>query len=503
MTRIIFVIGFIMCAIASKQLFAAEMIPEKQTVLLPVKTDPTISIRIWFTVGSQNDPEGKEGLAQLTATLMTEGATRKNKYETILEKLYPLAASYDASVDKEMTVIYGRTHKDNLNLFYDLLKDAILEPAFNEDDFKRIKSQTLNYIEKTLRYSSDEELGKAALYDFIFKNTLYGHLNAGTVASVKNITIDDVKNFYKTYFIKENIMIGLGGGYTDAFVKKVRTDFAALLSGKSEIVPQPEPSSFNGLNVLLVDKKTEATAISFGFPIELHRGSKDFYAMWIANSWFGEHRNSSSHLYQVIREARGMNYGDYSYIEIYPNGGMRNMPPTNVARRQQLFEVWIRPVPNATRHFALRAAIRELQKLVENGLTEEQFNLTRKFLKNYCLHFAPTTMEQLGYKMDDVFYGIKGSHLTTFRKMMNQLTLNDVNNAIKKYLQFKDLKIAIVTNKASDFKKDIVADTPSPMKYANPKPDEVLKEDKLIEKYSLPIKAENVKIVPVDEMFAK
>lgn len=298
-------------------------------------------------------------------------------------------------------------------------------------------------------------------------------------------------------------MITLGGGYDDALVNKARNDFSALPSGKTEISPKSSTAHFDGLHVLLVEKKTEATAISFDFPIDLHRGSKDFYALWIANSWLGEHRNSSSHLYQVIREARGLNYGDYSDIEIFPNGGARQMPPTNVSRRQQLFEVWIRPVPNVTRHFALRAAMRELQKLVDNGLTKEQFELTRKFLKNYCLNFAPTTMEQLGYKMDDIFYGIHGSHLANFRSMMDQLTPDDVNAAIKKYLQYKNMKIAIVTSNAADFKNNLVSDTPSPMKYSTPKADEVIQEDGEIGRYPLKINPGNVTIVPVDEMFAK
>ena len=124
----------------------------------------------------------------------------------------------------------------------------------------------------------------------------------------------------------------------------------------------------------------------------------------------------------MIRDQRGLNYGDYSYIEHFPNGGALTKPPQNVCRRQQLFEIWIRPVPNEARHFALRAALRELKNLVDNGLTEEQFDLTRKFLRNYVLHYAPTTSERLGYALDDRFYGIPGSHLDLFRRAMNEVT---------------------------------------------------------------------------------
>lgn len=258
-----------------------------------------------------------------------------------------------------------------------------------------------------------------------------------------------------------------------------------------------------GKHVTIVEKDAQSTAISMGFPISILRGSKEWYALAIANSWLGEHRNSSSHLYQVIREERGLNYGDYSYIENFPNGGGLQMPPQNVCRRQQIFEIWIRPVPNETRHFALRAALREFKKLVDNGMTESEFQLTKGFLYKYVLHYAPTTSERLGYAIDDVFYGIKGSHLETFRKMMKEVTLKDVNAAIRKYWQYGDMEIAIITKDAQGLKDALVQEAPSPITYSSPKPDQILEEDKEIAVFPLKIKAENVKIVKVEELFKK
>ncbi|MDZ7342229.1 MAG: insulinase family protein, partial [candidate division KSB1 bacterium] len=254
--------------------------------------------------------------------------------------------------------------------------------------------------------------------------------------------------------------------------------------------------------VVLVEKDTRSTAISIGFPIEVLRGDDDYYALWIANSWLGEHRNSSSHLYQVIRESRGMNYGDYSYIECFPMGWARQFPPANVGRRQQIFEIWIRPVQNEAAHFALRAAIRELQKLVDNGMTQEDFELTKKFLKKYYLHYAPTTEMRLGYKLDDEFYGIP-DHLKKLPEMLDRLTLADVNAAIKKHLQYQNLQIAMITQNAETLKQALITNATSPMKYATPKPPEVLEEDKHIETYPLNIKPDNVKIFRVDEMFVR
>ena len=100
--------------------------------------------------------------------MLSDASTERNSYSEILEKLYPLATNYNASASTEMTVFYGATHKDNTEQFYTLFMDALLSPAFKQEDLDRIKSQMLNYIENTLRYSSDEELGKAVLYNELF-----------------------------------------------------------------------------------------------------------------------------------------------------------------------------------------------------------------------------------------------------------------------------------------------------------------------------------------------
>ena len=476
-------------------------IDNNRLVLLPVKSDPSISLKIWFKVGSQNDPVGKEGLAALTAQMLTEGGTTNNSYDQILDKLFPLAASYQADLSTEMTVFEGRTHKDNLDVYYSLFVDQLLNPNFKEEDFNRLKNNLLNYLNTTLKYSSDEELGKAILYNEIFDGTRYAHVLQGTISGLNNLTIDDVKNFYKKYFNRNNFVIGVGGGYDEKLVKKLWTDLQKLPEGEERKVEVPSPKKIEGLNVTIVDKNTNATAISFGFPINILRNHSDWYALALANSWFGEHRNSSSHLYQVIREQRGLNYGDYSYIENFPLAGRRTKPPTNVSRRQQIFEVWIRPVPNDAKHFTLRAAVRELEKIVENGLSQDAFDQTRKFLQKYVLHYASTTSEKLGYAIDDKFYGMNGSHLKNFRDAMSKVTLEEVNNAIKKHLQYENMEIVFVTNNGQKLKDDLAANAPSPIQYSSPKAQSILDEDKFIVNYKLPIKMEKIEILTVEDLF--
>ncbi|MBW7871954.1 MAG: insulinase family protein [Ignavibacteriales bacterium] len=475
---------------------------DKDRIVLLKTEEPVIHFKIWFNVGSKDDPKGKEGLAYLTAAMLNEGGTKNLTYSEIIDKLYPFAAGYRASVSKENTVYSGSVHKDNLNEYLEIFLDQLLNPGFREEDFNRLKQEAISFITTTLRYSSDEELGKAVLYNELYKNTPYGHLDAGSVSSLNSITLDDVKEFFITYYNRNNFILAIGGGYDDALIDKVWNTLEKLPDGKINPTKTVEPAAVSGLSVVIVEKKANATAISMGYPISILRSDPEWYPLALANSWLGEHRNSSSHLYQVIREARGLNYGDYSYIEYYPNGGWRSKPPVNVPLTKHLFEIWIRPVPNNAKHFALRAALREFTKLSVEGLKPDDFEITRKFLEKYVLHYAPDTDTRLGYALDDKFFGISApGHLKKFRDKMGSVTLDEVNSAIKKYFNPENMVIVFITPDAEKLKNALVNNDASPIEYQTPKPNSVLEEDKEIINYKLKIKPENVKIVQVEELF--
>jgi zinc protease len=333
----------------------------------------------------------------------------------------------------------------------------------------------------------------------VFEDTRYAHPVTGTVAGLKAITADDIRSFYQAHY--GNAVFALGGGYDQGMVDALVATRQELPSGTAPAMAPVVPAAIEGRHALLVDKAGADASISFGFPIDLQRGDDDFYALWLATSWLGEHRNSSSHLYEVIREKRGLNYGDYAYIEAFPEGGRRQMRPTNVARQKQIFEVWIRTLPNDKAIFALRAALRELRMLIDEGMTQEEFELTRSFLRKYIRHFAPTTQAQLGYAIDDRFYGLDQSYLDEFVRRMDALTLDEVNAAVKKHLQYKNIKIAIVTGEAAKLSEALSIDAPSPITYPTEKPKEVLEEDKVIMVEPLNVPAGNIRVVPVDQIF--
>lgn len=495
-------IGLLALAVFMTETCTKEPTGTLETELLPVEGSPLISFRILFDIGSANDPAGKEGLCDLTLSMLAGGGTKTLTFKQIQEKFYPMAAGVGLRVEKEMSVFTGTIHIDNLDEYYVIFKEMLLDPGFREDDFIRLKTNQLNFLEKTLVGNMDEQFGKEILNLMMYENHPYGHHDSGTVESVKGLSLDDVKTFYQEHVIQGNISIGFAGGYPADFPAKVQADFSVLPEAFDPPLELPAQRMPEGLEIVIADKQTPATNISMGFPHTIGKSSDDFFALWIACSHFGEHRQSLSLLYQKIREERGQNYGDYAYADHFIQG-RRKFPGTNYCRQQQYFSIWIRALANSNRHFVLRQALRELKKLVEEGIPEERFELVRKYLLNYTRLYAQTLGERLGWQMDSHYYGYR-DFLAEVQERLPKITREDVNNAIKTYLNTDNVYIAIITQDAQGLKDALVANTPSPISYANPNmPQSVLDEDLVIQTFPLDIQPEKIRIAKASDFFKR
>jgi len=469
------------------------------SVLLP-GTSPLVTFRILVTTGSAFDPPGKEGLAGLTASMLAQGGTRGMSYDQIVQALYPMASSVSAQVDKEMTVFTGTSHIENLDRYYSLLKDMLLDPGFRPDDFKRLREDAINALKVSLRESNDEELGKEHLYNVIYAGHPYGHHNMGKISSLEKLTIDDVRDFYKNHYTNANVVVGLAGGYPNGFAEKVEADFAKLPDGTADKKRFDKPRLEAGTHIDIITRDTRSTAISLGFPIDVTRSSKDWAALALVASYFGQHRSSNSYLYQRLREARGLNYGDYAYIEYFPRGMFLMTPESNLARQQQIFQIWIRPVEAENGVFALRAALYEYDKLVRDGISQESFDITREFLTKFANVLTQTQSARLGYALDSRYYGIP-EYNSYIKSQLARLTQADVNAAIRKYLKTDRIRIVVVTKNGEAIRDAIVKNTPSPISYNSPKPKDITEEDKIIQGYRVEVNPKDIVLVPVAQIF--
>jgi zinc protease len=470
-----------------------------QVVALPGKS-PVVNFRFVFRTGAAFDPASKPGAAALTAAMLSEGGTRDLTYKQILDVMFPMAARVAARTDKEMTTFSGATHVDNLEAYYKIFRSMLLEPGWRADDLTRLRDVVINFLRVSLRSNNEEELGKEVLYNTIYEGHPYGHHNAGTVSSLKAMAMEDLQKFYKANYTQANLTIGLAGGYPSGFLERVKKDFSALPKGSPAALKLPEPKPLEETRVTIVDKKTRSVAYSFGFPISATRGHPDYPALLVAQSYLGQHRSSGGRLFERIREVRGLNYGDYAYIEYFPRGMFLFEPDPNLGRQQQIFQVWIRPVEPPTAHFTLRLAIFELDRLINNGLTAEEFERTRSFLSKYVNLLTKTKDAELGYAIDSRYYRIP-DYNSYIKSSLAKLTRDDVNRAMRKHLRTNRLQMVAISGNAQRFKDMLLSDAPSPMKYNAPKPDDILAEDKIVQSLKLGFKAQNVRIVPVDTIF--
>jgi zinc protease len=473
-----------------------------RTVFLPSPSSPLVAIRLFFQIGSVDDPAGKEGLAQLTAEMLGKGGSKQRSYAELLEALYPLAAQIHVYGDKESTVFEGTVHRDNLDKFADLLSAQVLTPRFADDDFTRNRQDALDYVTKTLRGNADEDLGKQAMATVMYRGHPYAHPSAGTVAGLTSTTLAEVRKLHETLFARDRLIVGVAGGYPDGFAEAFARRFKPLPAKSPPIKKLPPPPVQKGNQLLVVDKPAQANAISFGRPIRITRSDADFYPLTVARSYLGEHRTFNGVLMQHLRERRALNYGDYAYIENFIQEGWSTFPLANIPRRQQHFEIWLRPVKPANSLFALRAALFETDKLIREGIPQAAFETTRTFLANYSNLWAQDASRRLGYAVDGVVYG--KDLIKELQARLPKMKKADVDRAIRKHLSLSGLTIAIVADKGQEVADQLISGGATGITYdTGGTPESVIAEDDMIKRFPITIQKESVRVVPVEQMFEK
>lgn len=473
-----------------------------EETFLPIQTSPLVSFCIQFRIGSIDDPRGKEGLSYIVARMIKEGGTKDLSSKEIISKLYPLAVEININIDKEFTTFSATVPVRAISNFYPIFRDLLIHPKFDTKDFERVRSEQLNFLKFRLRMGWDEELGKEALQSFIYEDHPYSHPVVGTIKGINNITLSDIREFYKKHYGLSNLHIGIAGGYDSDLPKKIKEDFSILSQDSVKKNSLPKPKDPNEVDILLIEKPSIASAISIGFSLQITRTDSDFIPLLLANVYFGDHRTFSGVLMNKLRIERGLNYGDYSYIEHFVQDRWTRFTITNIPRQRQYFSIWIRPVQPENAHFSIRLALLELKKLVDEGLSEEAFQTTKRYLLNYSKLWKQTQSRSLGFLMDSKNYGVKEDLINAIEKHLPILEREDVNKAIKRNLQYRNIKIVCVGPEMDKLKESLLSNSPSPIYYQGDMTSpETLKEDKIAEVYPLSVK--RVIIIPADKIFER
>ncbi len=477
-----------------------------RSVLQLSSTDPIIDVRVVFESGSADDPAGKEGLTALTVRLMRE-ATLDKDAAALADALFPLAAEISVQVDKDVVVFAGRCHKDHQDAFVRLVADVLTHPRLDPTDFARLRDDASAYLTSTLRANNDEALQREALEAVLYDDREsegarhpYHHTPTGTVVGLAAITLDDVRAQMARVLTQDRLVLGVAGGAEAAVVEALSSALRMLpATGATRVLPStPE---LKASKLLVVDKPSAGTAISLGFPVSLARAHPDYPAMKLAETWFGEHRNLIGHLFHSMREVRGLNYGDYAYVEHFVQEGSSTLERTNVPRRSQYFSMWIRPVEHKNRLFALRMGAWELARFVDQGIPDDQsFDAVKSFVRGYWRSKEQDPMRRLGYAVDDVLTGSSFDR-EGLRQRVQQLTRAEVNAAIHRQLAANKVIYVVVTQDATPLVRDVLDNKPSPIAYAAKVDASLLKEDEQIVSFDLGLAKDDVTVVPPSALF--
>lgn len=472
-----------------------------EVIRLPVPNKPIVSLRLVFRAGSVDDPAGKEGLTSLTGSILEEGGTAELDSAQLIQALYPMAAELSIRTDKELTVVQGRVHRDHLDRFLKIFTDVLLAPRLDPREFERLRQDHLNAVTSSLRNEDDERLGKVALDSLMYAGHPYRHYEVGTVAGLQAITLEDVRAHWKNVFTQDRLLIGLAGAVDDALVQQVTTRLSALPKTGIARAELPAAPAVHG-KVIIVKKQTLSTAISMGSSYGVRRGDPDFFPLFFAMSYLGEHRQSNGVLFNQLRELRGLNYGNYAYAEAHQQEGYSTLPATNVARAQQHFSLWIRPVEPAAAMFATRGAQHFFEELVQNGIPQERFDVSRQFLGGFTRLWEQTDQRRLGWAIDSRLYGTP-DFLDAYRTALTTLTPAQVHAALAQHYSNDRLNYAFVTQDAEGLKKLLTEQPPTPLQYKSEKPAELLAVDQLIAARKLPLDPESIQIVDAQEFMAQ
>ncbi len=493
-----------------------------------------MQISLMIRAGSAHDPPGKEGLAYLTGRTLLEGGFGNPADPVTKEQLalmtrpWGRGAKPSVRVAKEVTTFYITVPGDVLEEYLSRVLEPLLgQPLFRARELDRIRTETVESVSGALRYEDIEGLGLNAIDHFIFEGTSYAHLSSGSVQGLANVARDDLLAFYATYYRPANAILALNKG--DAASKaKVSKAVGRIGQGfdqtqkLSRAVPRG-PLSFRGRHAVIVSlPNADSTGLHAAFPISVTRHSRDYWSLYVANVFFGVHRDGFSHLFREIRQKRGYNYGDYSYIEHFASRPRNLFPPFNTPRSRQYFSIWIRPVAHRYALHLLKGLTWELENFVRKGLTEAQVAAAKNKARVLYLNLAETGSRLLHVRLDDAFYGQSESgYLDHYLERLDAVTVEQVNSAIRTHLRAENLKYVVVTHsdQAEGLAKQISADLAAAGKsleeyqIANiehegkevhaiaPEKLEILQKDAVWGSYRLGVPRDQIRIVPVDRIF--
>ena len=350
-------------------------------LILTHKPDvPMISVSAVLRGGAVADPEGRNGLASLFASLLEKGAGERDAAQ-FAAAVDSVGGQLTASAGLEAITISGNFLSRDTDLMVDLLGDMLLEPALDADEMEKLRDRTINFI----RAAKDTNLNALLpIYGsaFLFGDHPYGNPVSGSETTLAAISHDDVTDFYEQQVGGDRLIISVSGDFDELPVlDRLTHQFG---SWRAAAVPLPEVEASgpeSGRRVLLIDKPGATQTYFWIANIGVSRRFEQRAPLNLANTIFGG--RFTSMLNTALRVESGLTYGASSRLT-------RPTQPGSVAI--------ISYTGTDTTVEAIDTALGVLTELHGGSIDEDMLGSAR----NYILGQFPTvleTAEQIGAQL--------------------------------------------------------------------------------------------------------
>ncbi|HEX8707894.1 MAG TPA: pitrilysin family protein [Pyrinomonadaceae bacterium] len=398
-------------------------------LILENHATPTVSLRGSFRAGSYFEPEDKPGLAQIAANMLERGSKRRTKLE-IAGALESVGAQLDFSADPFAVSIAARSLSKDLPLVLGIIAEQLREPAFPGDELEKLKQQFIAMIQE--QQSNTGYRARERFTQLIFEpaSPFYMHPGEQLVQSISSITVEDVQRFYDERYGGRSLILSIAGDVNTADVQRqFREDFGPFTGPESvEInVTDPEPQAETRREIVLLKEKANVD-ILLGTAAQLRRDSKDYYAALLANSALGE-STLSSRLGLQVRDVEGLTYGINS----------RFRAPSLAAGP---WYVGVSVNPNNVEK-AINSALNVVRDYVRNGIRPEEL-ADEKSSAIGSFKVGLATNAGLAQAMwNSEFYKLGTDYIDRFPEIVQAVTIEEVNAAIRKYFRPDQLTVVI------------------------------------------------------------
>ncbi len=420
--------------------FSAFATPQIQTwqtengvkvLFVPATEIPMLDVRIVFDAGSARDA-GSSGLAVLTNGLLPEGAAGKTSQQ-IAEAFESVGAQidYGATRDSAFMGVRSLTESRYLSVAIENLKQVLTQPDFPQDAFQR-ELRRMQVAVKA-RQQSPAALAGEAFNKAVFGNHPYASPGSGTKESLQKITLENIRTFYKQYYVASNATVAIVGNVERWQAEEiVKALVSALPSGKKPAA-LPAVKPLTEAKKIVIDYPSSQTHIFVGQP-GIKRGDDDYFTLYVANHPFGGN-GFTSRLVDVIREENGLAYSVYSYFSPLRELGAFTMGmQTKTEQTEQ----------------ALALLNAQLKKYVEQGpkekeLTASMSNITGSFPLN-----IDSNGKLLGYIAMIGFYDLPIDYLDNFIANIKAVDMDVINDALKRRVHPDKMVTVIVGKQQSE-----------------------------------------------------